>query len=352
MSKTALLLEMIELIRARPGVAVDELSSSLGRSQRTIYRWLSELCGDIGAAVYCDKGGYYLSEQPDSLDRRLTAEELLALRTALRSISGSELSPLHASMESAWNKIRDSSSGRALDISKELAGCYDIRFTVTQGLIDPGIPRTVENAIGRRVQLKIIYRSQKSNTIKEYVINPYAMVFRRHSWYLLAYSHEHRKVAQFKLIRFKGAACTQTPFIMPDDFSVSDYFKYSWEAWAGGEPTTVRVKFSPQVAEMVSEAIRHHTQVVHPQPDGGVIFEATVSGIEEIANWIMGFGKEAEALEPARLRDYIRNHASGMVQVYDSESRLVESQTITVSLPNRLQASMPETVEPRMPEEV
>ena len=352
MTKTALLLEMIELIRFRPGIDVDALSSSLGRSQRTIYRWLSELCGDIGAPVYCDKGGYYLNEQPDSLDRRLTAEELLALRTALRSTSGSELSPLHASMKSAWNKIRDGSSGRALDMSKELAGCYDIRFTVTQGLIDVGIPKTVENAISRRVQLKIIYRSQKSNTIKEYVINPYAMVFRRHSWYLLAYSHEHRKVAQFKLIRFKEAVCTQTPFNMPDDFSVKDYFKYSWEAWAGGETTTVRVKFSPHVAEMVSEAIRHHTQVVHPQPDGSVIFEATVSGIEEIANWIMGFGKEAEAQEPARLRDYISDHVRGMAQIYDSESRLIESPTITVSLPARYQSSMPETLDPRMPEEV
>ncbi|MCL4552401.1 MAG: WYL domain-containing protein, partial [Candidatus Marsarchaeota archaeon] len=128
--------------------------------------------------------------------------------------------------------------------------------------------------------------------------------------------HEHEKVIQMKLLRFQEAKGTGVKFRVPDGFSVEDYFSLSWEAWAGGEPERVRVRFSPEMAQMVSEVKRHHTQEIYPQPDGGIVFEATVAGIEEIAIWIMGFGKDAEVLAPESLRLHVIDHISGMAANY------------------------------------
>lgn len=344
MAKAALLMDMIELLRARPGVTIDELSTNLGRSPRTIYRWLGELTTDIGVSVVSAEGGYFLQEGLDSQNHNLSAEELLAVHTAIRSLSTSDISPLRTQMQSAWLKIRDCASGRALEFSNELECGYDIRFTVTQGSIDPEIPRTIEKAIGHRQRLKIVYRSQKSNRVKNYLIDPYVVVFRRHSWYLMAHSHEHDRVVMFKLLRFREAHLTEEEFDVPKSFSVQDYFKYSWEAWAGGEPTVVRVRFSPVVAEMVAEAQRHHTQVIHPQDDGSIIFEATVAGCEEIAIWILGFGKEAEVLEPPVLRDLIRTHAIAMAAIYDAPPMLVQRDIAALPTPECAALSLPEEV--------
>lgn len=349
MAKAALLMDMIELLRARPGITVDELSTNLGRSSRTIYRWLSELTSDIGVSVLSTGGGYFLEEGSDPQNHHLSAEELLAVHTAIRSLSISDVSPLRTQMQSAWLKIKDCASGRALEFSNQLACGYDIRFTVTQGSIDPGIPRTIEKAIGQRKRLKIVYRSQKSNRVKNYVIDPYVLVFRRHSWYLMAHSHEHDKVVMFKLLRFREAYLTDEDFNVPESFSVQDYFKYSWEARAGDEPTIVRVRFSPAVAEMVGEARRHHTQVVYPQDDGGIIFEATVAGYEEIAIWILGFGKEAEVLEPLVLRDLIRTHAAAMTVIYGGPPALMQGDISALHSPD---AALPECVASDLPEEV
>lgn len=315
---------MIDLLRSRPGIAMDELASSLGRSERTIYRWLSELSGDIGAPVYFSDGGYYLADERASGALQLTCEELLALRTALKSPAFAAGSPLRGSAESAWLKIRDVSPDQDLRLAQNLSGSYDVSVTVPKGFIKPHIPGIIESAIIHRHRLRIVYRSQKSNRVKEYTVDPYALVFRRHSWYLLAHCQEHNRVVQFKLARFRDAANTGVEFELPAGFSVEDYFKFSWEAWAGGEPTDVCVRFSPNVAVMVAETRRHPTQRVHPQIDGGIIFEATVAGIEEIAIWIMGFGKDAEVLAPQQLRDLVRNHALGMAATYSESGTLGE----------------------------
>lgn len=307
---------MIDRLRNRPGVTVSELALSLDRSERTIYRWLSELSGEIGAPVYFKDGGYYLSDHDESDDLHLTPEELVALRIGLRSPLFNEGSPLRRQAESAWSKIRDASSYDELQAATQLSGNYSAHPTALKTHARADIPQTVEKAIASHHRLRIVYRSQKSNRVKAYSIEPYAMVFRKHSWYLLANSAEHGKVVQFKLVRLREVVDTGEEFEPPTDFSVEDYFGLSWEAWAGGEPTIVRVRFSPKVAAMVAEAKRHPTQRIHAQPDGGIIFEATVAGIEEIAIWIMGFGKEAEALEPVELRELVRDHALGMVEIY------------------------------------
>lgn len=338
MAKTALLIEMINLLRGRPGISVPELAASLGRSERTIYRWLSELSAEIGAPVYFRDGGYYLAQSERASSMRFTAEELLALRSALRSPVFGDGSPLRGQAQSAWTKVRDASSSDDLLAANGLAESYSVHVTAPKGYSSTEIPRVIENAISERRRLKIVYRSQKSNCVKDYTIDPYALVFRRHSWYLLAHSAEHGKIAQFKLVRLREARETETTFEMPADFSVDDYFRLSWEAWAGGEPVDVRVRFGPEVASMVAEAKRHPTQRVCPQMDGGIIFEATVAGIEEIAIWVMGFGKDAEALEPPELRAHIRDHALAMATMYAMESeeenqsvRLCDCDSVLVS---------------------
>lgn len=315
MPKTALLIRMIELLRSRPGIGVSELAQSLDRSPRTIYRWLSELADEIGVPVYVSNGGYYLAGERDS-PAPFTPEELLALRTALKSELFAEGSPLRQSARSAWLKIRDASPFERVSRARELSDSFSIHVTAPQGLLEPGVPRVIESAVAALHRLRIVYRSQKSNQTKSYTVDPYALVFRRHSWYLLAHSAVHRRVVQFKLVRIREVTDTGVEFEPPANFSVDDYFRHSWEVWAGAEVVDVSVRFSPRVSAMVAETVRHPSQKIRQLPDGGIIFEVTVSGIEEIAIWILGFGKEAEAIRPAALRALICDHVRGMAQLY------------------------------------
>jgi predicted DNA-binding transcriptional regulator YafY len=318
MTKTSLLIEMIKLLRNRPGITVPELANALGRSERTIYRWLSEVYRNLRMQVVCRDGGYYLADDEQIRNVKLTPQELLALRLSLKASPFGEESPIGKWASSAWHKIRDASPWQDLQAMNEVLETHSVQLTAPQAQsgIRPGVVEAIEHAIESRRRVRALYRSQKSAKVKKYTLDPYGVAFRRHSWYVVAFSAEHNKVVQLKLVRFISVSETGETFVPPEGFSVDKFFQSSWECWAGGEPTKVRVRFSPRVAPLISEVRRHPTQVIHDQPDGSIIFEAEVAGIQEIAVWIMGWGKEAVVLEPDALREYVLEQARGMLKAY------------------------------------
>jgi predicted DNA-binding transcriptional regulator YafY len=64
----------------------------------------------------------------------------------------------------------------------------------------------------------------------------------------------------------------------------------------------------------------HPTQHTKFLPDGSLIFEATVSGLSEIVWWIIGYGDQAEALHPLKLRKMVAQRARNMAAKYGRES--------------------------------
>ena len=78
----------------------------------------------------------------------------------------------------------------------------------------------------------------------------------------------------------------------------------------------MKIWFSPDVAGYVKEKIWHESQKIVEQKDGSVIFEAEVAGTDEIRFWVMGWGSNAEVLEPETLRDDIRAEVETMIEAY------------------------------------
>ena len=184
--------------------------------------------------------------------------------------------------------------------------------------MDPEIVSRICDAVKSNKRLKVVYRSQKSAKIETLVVDPYGLAFKRHSWYLVVHSQSHEGIIQLKLIRIQQAEDTGETFQRPSDFCLQDFYMGSWEVWAGGEETSVRVRFSPCVAPMIRENSYHPSQQTEDTPDGGIILSVSVAGAEEIGSWILSYGAEAEALEPEGLRDRIRSAAATMVEIYSN----------------------------------
>lgn len=329
MPKSTLLLNMIEIIRTRPGITVSELSTALGRSERTVYRWIAEVSGDLHKLIVCNEGGYYIKHygRSDVLD--LEPEEALAIRLSLACSPFGAGSPLADHAGNAWLKIRRLLSPESIGQARDLSANHSVSITAHESNTPAFIMNMLNSAVKRQVRVIAKYASVSSGKVKEYTLDPYALVFRRHSWYLVGYSHTHGEIRQFKPSRFEQVFPTNEVFEVPDDFDVDDYFAYSWECFGGGEPTDVVVRFSPKVARIITESLRHATQQTSMEPDGHVIFKATVSGIEEIAIWILGFGKEAEVLEPLELRQLLSEHAAGMADTYSCRKNILKSSLVS-----------------------
>ena len=79
----------------------------------------------------------------------------------------------------------------------------------------------------------------------------------------------------------------------------------AWDVISDEPMVKVGVRFSPEVAARVAETSWHPGQTAERQADGSLMWNASVSGLHEVRIWILGWGADAEVLEPAELRDAV-----------------------------------------------
>jgi predicted DNA-binding transcriptional regulator YafY len=70
------------------------------------------------------------------------------------------------------------------------------------------------------------------------------------------------------------------------------------------------------VARYVQEATWHPSQRLAPVSDGSLLAEFSLSGTEEIKQWLLGFGRHAVVLEPVRLREEIIEELRALLEQY------------------------------------
>lgn len=325
MVKSILLLQMMDLLREQPGLEIAQLAAKLGRSQRTVYRYLESLSDELHVPVYCESGGYYLAERPVGSRLDLSPKEVLAVRLALTAGAMQRQGPFVEHALAAWHKIESALTADTVDSLRGALRRHAVAMPAFSGSeVIPGVSLCLADAVERNRRVKIVYRSLRSGETKNLVIDPYAFVFRRHNWYVIAHSKSHNKTIQLKLVRIVVAEQTGETFQLPHDFSIESFYAKAWEVWTGGDEQHVSVKFSPRIAQLIRESKRHPTQTIEELGDGGVVFSATVAGLEEIGFWILSYGVDAEVLEPLELRTYVQETAQAMASMYAESSAAAE----------------------------
>jgi predicted DNA-binding transcriptional regulator YafY len=109
---------------------------------------------------------------------------------------------------------------------------------------------------------------------------------------------------------------TKDSFEILQDFDLDEFLGTSFGVYVG-TPVKVRILFSPEVAGFIREKVWHESQKLDPQDDGALIFEATVAGPEEVKHWILGWGSNAQVLEPEELLKEIRAEALATLKKYN-----------------------------------
>jgi predicted DNA-binding transcriptional regulator YafY len=95
-------------------------------------------------------------------------------------------------------------------------------------------------------------------------------------------------------------------FRVPTDFDARAFFGDAFGIGSGGEAREVVVEIDAQHAPWLLERTLHRSQQLEQRTDGSVVVRMRVSGLSEIADWILSLGEHAEVVEPAELREVVR----------------------------------------------
>ena len=318
LNHTERLLNLVYMIQKSPGIQAGELAKIFGRTTRTIQRDISNLrkagfsiASSTGAAGgFRSRGSYYLKPLV------FTGEEALAIFVASRVLLEQKGFPFRDDLESALAKISQVIREKDKDFFKSLEPRTSIVVKQIKDYYPWGEVFTeINQAILDRAIIEITYDSYNSGTVSVRKVNPYHIMFREGCWYLIAYCHRREEIRIFRVDRIKDLRKTDKQFSSPEDFSLHEYFKKSWQM-GKGEPVTVKVRFEPPVSRLIRENTWHPTQEIKELEGDSLIYTVQVEGTWEIKQRILGWGAAAECLEPEELREEIGREVWEMIGRY------------------------------------
>lgn len=302
------LLEMILLVQSRPDWRPKKLAKHFGVSETRIYQDIKELA--VAGVPMCFLGqGYRIPGGSVLGGARLSSEEVFELLHPEYLFADDGAA--RPSRELLEAKLAISLPDRV----RRHLGFEKGRVTLSSATpLGPQF-RRLHDAVSERRRVRIRYASRSSGRMTEREVDPYALIFRRHSWYLIARCHTRQDVRKFRLSRIRSAMATLLRFAEPKDFSLEQYTAGCWEVF-GGEPVNVAIRFRRRVADLIRDHAPRPGQTIQELGGGDIIYRVNVRGIKEISWWVMQYGADAEALEPRELRDLIRDSAVKMVRLY------------------------------------
>jgi proteasome accessory factor B len=173
----------------------------------------------------------------------------------------------------------------------------------------------IMTALLREDRLRVTHEGVSGGR-KTFVLEPYTLLVYKKGLYLAGFSHQHQEIRTFALDGFREVDWLKGDrFEYPADYRPEQITEGAF-GLIRGEPAHVRILFDAKVARYVQRRQWHPSQRFRQTAGGGVEMTMDVHGTVEVVTWVLGFGNNAEVLEPKPLREIVDGELSGASQRY------------------------------------
>jgi predicted DNA-binding transcriptional regulator YafY len=304
---------------------IDDLAGRTGVSTRTIRRDLEAL----------QVAGFPLFDEVDENNKRywtleqkafkrldntaFTLAELSALYFSRTLVECLAATPFQKDVQSAFDKLAGA-------LTPGMRQLLDKLPLVMQAKAEPGstsadgstdsmargprsarVAQLLDATLNHR-RIGVRYHSFSSNREKDYVLEPYRLVFAQGGLYLVAFVPEYKQMRTFAVERMLSLSMTEArfePVELPDDA-----FAHSLGV-NQGTPERIEVKFEPRIARYVKERVWHASQQATEEADGTLTLTLNVCNDWALRSWILGFGPLARVVSPSALATQILEEIEG-----------------------------------------
>jgi proteasome accessory factor B len=292
------------------GISAADIAKQIGVSKRTVYRDLENIDLDGGLPIWNADGKFGLEEGAFLPPLALTLHEAMAFFLAARLLSKAT-DELDTEIIGAFVKLAQVLPPVLAEQLQETADAFsdtpsDEAFT--------RVLRGLTQALADRRIVELDYDSgvyDPSRGMRRVRLHPYAIEPSAHTraLYVIGWDEERQARRTYKVERIRTVSLTPATFPAQPP-AVAAEMRNAWDVVGDDTPVAIAIRFDPSVAQRVAETRWHPSQVEEFEADGSLLWRARVSGVLEIRSWILGWGPDAEVLEPAALRAWVaQRHA-------------------------------------------
>jgi len=319
MSKISMMFKIVSLLQTSYIISAGELAQALETSPRNVKAYIESLrmAGVPIEGMSGKNGGYFLDRVYNFPPPKLDEVEYSALLLAEELLNKTNGFSYENEIKTAFAKIKAAQGeimGKSELIDKGNIADSRGKADITQKTRD--FLYTIQQAIIKRNRIRIAYFNpiKKQKTVRK--LDPYNLIFREASWYVIGYCHLRGQMRMFKLMRIESVEILDETYVIPAEYSVHNYLRDTLNL-IKGKQQTVEIRFFHPASVWVSEKLWLPTQKIVALKDDSIVFRARVDGLEEIKKWVLGFGRLAKVIKPQELADQIVEETCEVQRLYE-----------------------------------
>jgi predicted DNA-binding transcriptional regulator YafY len=264
-----------------------------------------------------ERNGYYYSETGFELPHIwLGQEEIVALIISKRISTAIPDRLLKKKIDFYFKKIANSTDFDFEDLEQRISLKNIHYYTMA-----PEIFASCAFALANKRKIRIKYRSAYRDESNEREISPLHLLLYLGNWHLIAYCHSRGDLRDFVLSRvteMEILTVSVSEELLARD--IKGMIDNHYGIFLQGEEKQVRVRFHGRSVAIVRDQLWFAGQQLTEEKDS-LLLSFPVTDYREVLGDLLRFGAEAEVLEPAELRDLIKETAAGMSRLYGTQSR-------------------------------
>ena len=261
------------------------------------------------------KSFQYTRRVTEFMGGEYTPDELVALVLARQAMEAFKGAPFAGLLKEVFSRVTMRLVGEAALLGQsDLSQLISVQASGAGVVADRVFKAIITGLLNRKV-VSISYRSKQSDAPKQRKIEPHHLALINNQWVVIAYDSRRSAFLPFVLSRIDAGDIRfgEKEFERRADFKPSDYVGSSFGVQTGREIKTVRLRIGKPGRHFVKERLWHPSQKVSENADGSVEVSFLLSDFGDLERWILSFGSDCVVLEPAELRERVREEARKML---------------------------------------
>ncbi|UMZ73737.1 helix-turn-helix transcriptional regulator [Natranaerofaba carboxydovora] len=308
------IISVIEKIRKEPGLKYKDIAEDLEVSERTIRRDI-DILGEAGLPIQNYNGLRFMSDV-ELPKVKFDPDEVMFLLLITNFLSRYEID--EEIPDNIYEKLKDYLPEKMIDKYKKLQKNLLIHPHNNTNDGREHIKR-LKDIIESKNRVNMYYGSHSSKDLNWRMVDPYGVFFKKKAWYMVGYCHNNNEIRMFKCSRIKQLKTLPDKYEIPKGFELEEFLTDSFDLMRG-EPATIAVKFTEEVAPLIEETT-FNPKEKKTKKDGEIIYQITAANWRDVYSWVLSFGRKAEILEPKWLREKMLEEINDMKALYGQKIR-------------------------------
>lgn len=312
---------LLLLSENRRGYTISDIHDSLEKwdvivDKKTIMRDIDSLSG-ICFISEEDRNGktYYVADKFRLREITFTSPELISLAFLLELLKPYQYMTMGKTSQELIHKLLDNTTNLNREFIKHFNGLVTINTNdYISDEVNPEVEDRLQSAVRNKKKVRLIYHSFAGDEDTIRIIHPYELLINDGALSVIGFCELRNEIRDFRVSRIKAITPLEDAFTVPADYYLKKV-RSKFIHLSGNVTEQIIIAFDGSTAKYIQEYEADLADEI-VETETGITFIRSTAVTDELVRWILQFGSGARVLNPAHLKDMIKQELSKSLELY------------------------------------